>query len=215
MRAAICFTTLFALPLLALSAEPGKFNKVLAIGDAAPAWKALEGTDGKKHSLADLKDKEIVVVVFTCNSCVVAEAYEDRIIAFAGKHAGPDSKVGFVAINVNTIKEDALPAMKAHAAKRKFNFTYLYDPTQQIARDYGAMYTPEFFVLDKNRKLIYTGAMDDKAPPGEAKFMHLENALAAALAGKPVAMSETSPAAGCRIRFNPKKEDCEPSEPQR
>jgi peroxiredoxin len=204
-------------PLLALSlftilsvptnAAPGKFNKVLGIGDKAPAWENLEGTDGKKHSLADLKDKDLVVVVFTCNSCLVATAYEDRIIAFAESYAKPDAKVGLVAINVNTGKDDALPAMKMRAEKKKFSFPYLFDPTQEIARKYGAMYTPEFFVLDKDRKVVYTGSMDDKAPPGEPRATYLEQAVKAALAGKPAEMGETSAAAGCRIKFNPKKED--------
>src|SRR6266700_3078714 len=95
-----------ALFTVALSspAPAGKFNKVLSIGDAAPAWDGLPGTDGKEHALADFKDKE--VVVFTCNSCIVAEGYEERIIAFAKANAASDGKVGVVAINVNTAKED-------------------------------------------------------------------------------------------------------------
>jgi peroxiredoxin len=205
-------TSLLALSLLAMfsvttTAGPGKYNKVLGIGDKAPAWENLEGTDGKKHSLTDLEDKDVVVVVFTCNSCLVAAGYEDRIIAFAGTYAKPEAKVGFVAINVNTGKDDALPAMKTRAEKKKFNFTYLFDPTQEIARKYGAMFTPEFFVLDKNRKVVYTGSMDDKAPPGEPKAFYLEPAVKAALAGKPAEMGETSPAAGCKIKFNPKKDE--------
>jgi peroxiredoxin len=190
-----------------LGAAPGKFNKVLTVGDPAPAWENLEGTDGKKHSLADLKDKAVVVVVFTCNSCPVAQDYEPRLIAFAEKHCGPESRVALVAINVNTNKDDALPAMKVRAEKRKYNFPYLYDPSQQIARQYGAMFTPEFFVLDKNRKVVYTGAMDDKAPPGEPKTLYLEAAVAAALAGRPASPGETSAAAGCKIKFNPKKDE--------
>ena len=113
--------------------------------------------------------------------------------------------MALVAVNVNTGKADALPAMKERAAKKKFNFAYLYDPTQQIARKYGALYTPEFFVLDKQRKVLYTGAMDDKAPPGAAKAHHLEAAVTAALAGKPVEVKETTAAAGCRIKFDPKR----------
>jgi peroxiredoxin len=203
---------LLALPLVATlgsapAAAPGKFNKVLTVGDAAPAWENLDGTDGKKHSLADLKNKAVVVVVFTCNSCPVAQDYEARLLAFAEKHARPDSPVAVVAINVNTTKEDALPAMKARAEKRKYNFPYLYDPSQQIARKYGAMFTPEFFVLDKHRKVVYTGAMDDKAPPGEPTQRYLEAAVAAALAGQPADPGETSAAAGCRIKYNPKKDD--------
>ena len=189
------------------AAGPGKFNKVIAPGDAAPAWENLEGTDGKKHSLADLKDKDVVVVVFTCNSCACAKDYEPRIVEFVEKNAKPDSKVGFVAINVNTGKDDALPAMKARAEKQKFNFTYLYDPTQEIARKYGATFTPEFFVLNKDRKVVYTGAMDDKSPPAEPRLAYLGAAVTFTLAGEKVAITETSAAAGCRIKYNPKKDD--------
>jgi len=208
----IRLASLLALPLFAILstptiAAPGKFNKVLGLGDKAPAWENLDGTDGKKHSLADLKDKDVIIVVFTCNSCPVAAGYEDRIIAFAESYAKPDSKVGLVAINVNTGKDDALPAMKTRAEKKKFNFPYLFDPSQEIARKYGAMFTPEFFVLDKDRKVVYTGSMDDKAPPGEPKATYLEEAVKAALAGNPAVMGETSAAAGCKIRFNVKKED--------
>jgi peroxiredoxin len=204
---------LLAVPLLAAllspaAAGPGKYNKVLAPGDMAPAWENLEGTDGKKHSLTDFKDKDFVIVAFTCNSCPVASDYEPRILAFVDKYAGKqDSKVAFVAINVNTAKVDAMPAMKERAQKKKFSFAYLYDPTQEIAKKYGAMFTPEFFVLDKDRKVIYTGAMDDKIPPTEPKAAYLEDALKAALAGKTIGKGETSAAAGCKIRFNPKKDD--------
>ena len=197
-----------ALSVLAASlpARAGEFNKVLAVGDAAPAWVDLEGTDGKKHALADLKGKDAVVVVFTCNSCPVAAGYEDRIIAFADAHGGADSKVAVVAINVNTVKDDQLPEMKKRAAKKKFSFPYLYDPTQEIARKYGANYTPEFFVLNKERKVAYLGAMDDKSPPTPATQNLLESAVRAALDGKPAAPAETL-ARGCRIRFNAKKDD--------
>lgn len=188
-------------------AGPGKFNKVLAPGDKAPAWEALEGTDGKKHSLGDLKDKDVVVVVFTCNSCPTARGYEERIAAFASTHAGSDAKVAVVAINVNTGKEDALPAMKVRAEKQKFPFAYLYDPSQDVARKYGATFTPEFFVLGKDRTVLYTGAFDDKSPPAEPTVKHLEDAVKAALAGKKVETTETSAAAGCRIKFNAKKDD--------
>jgi peroxiredoxin len=208
-----CIVSLINFSLLLISttttaAGPGKFNKVLAPGDRAPAWENLEGTDGKKHSLADLKAKDLVVVVFTCNSCPVAEAYEPRIIDFAEKFASkPESRVAVVAINVNTNKDDALPAMKVRAEKRKFNFTYLYDPSQEIARKYGAMFTPEFFVLDKDRKVVYSGAIDNRAPPGEPRAVYLAPAVEAALAGKKVEMSETSAAAGCKIKFNAKRDD--------
>lgn len=201
--------TVFALAVLftATSFAPaGKFNKTLSVGDAAPAWDGLEGTDGKKHALADLKDKDVIVVVFTCNSCPVAVGYEARLLDFASKHAAADSKVAVVAINVNTIKEDALPAMKERATKKKYSFPYLYDPSQQIAKKYGTDYTPEFFVLDKERKVVYLGAMDDKSPPAEATTSYLEEAVKAALEGKKAATGE-SLARGCRIRWDRKKDD--------
>jgi peroxiredoxin len=199
-------TTLAAVLAAAAPAPAGEFNKVLSPGDAAPAWEGLEGTDGRKHSLADLKGKDVVVVVFTCNSCPVAVGYEDRIVAFANKHAAADSKVAVVAINVNTLKEDQLPEMRKRAEKKKFPFAYLYDPSQEIAKKYGANYTPEFFVLDRDRKVAYLGAMDDKSPPAAATASFLEDAVAAALAGKKLATGETL-ARGCRIRFNKKADD--------
>lgn len=196
----------FVLLLALVSVSPvfaGEFNKKLNIGDAAPAWKNLPGVDGKKHSLADVKDRDFVVVIFTCNSCACSEEYEDRIVDFTKKYA---DKVAVVAINVNTIAEDKLDAMKKKATKKKFTFPYLYDETQQIAKDYGAVYTPEFFVLNKERKISYMGAMDDKTNVTEVKDKYLESAVDAVLAGKPVSKSET-PARGCLIRFKRTRAD--------
>jgi peroxiredoxin len=190
-----------ALAVLAvISASAGQFNDIMSVGDAAPAWVDLPGVDGKKHSLADLKDKQVVVVVFTCNSCPVAVDYEDRIIAFVKKHAGDVSKVAVVAINVNRIPEDRLDKMKERAADKKFTFPYLYDESQKIAKAYGATYTPEFFVLDKDRKVVYMGAMDDKGPPAEAIKLFLEDAVTAALKGEKPATAETL-ARGCKVRY--------------
>ena len=193
---------LLLLPAVAL-AGPGKFNKVLAPGDAAPAWEKLAGTDGKEHALADLKDTPVVVVVFTCNTCPVAVGYEDRLAAFAKAHP----KVAVVAVDSNTGKDDSLDEMTKRAKKKEFPFPYLADPDGDLARRYGAAYTPEFFVLDAKRKVLYAGAMDDKAPPGEPKVNHLEAAVAAALDGKTPDTAETSAAAGCRIKLKAKKDD--------
>lgn len=207
MFRAFLVLSLLALASLPGTAKPGKFNKVLAPGDAAPAWENLKGTDGRAHSLADLKDKEVVVVVFTCNTCPVAVEYEDRLIAFAKVYAGEGSKVAVVAINPNTGKDDALEAMTARAKKKGFPFAYLTDTTQDVTRAYGAMYTPEVFVLNKDRKVVYTGAVDDKLPPGEPTAKYLEAAVTAVLAGKPIAATESSAAAGCKIKIAPKRRD--------
>lgn len=178
-------------------ASAAEYNPALNIGDAAPAWKNLPGTDGATHSLDDLKDKKLVVVVFTCNSCPVAADYEDRIIALAKKYA---DKATFVAINVNRIAEDSLPKMQERARDKGYPFAYLYDETQQIAKDYGATFTPEFFVLGPDRKIVYMGGMDDNSDASAVKNNYLEPAIEAALAGEAPATKETV-ARGCRIRY--------------
>jgi peroxiredoxin len=178
----------------------GEFNSVLNLGDPAPAWTNLAGVDGKKHSLADLKDKGIVVVVFTCNSCPIASDYEDRIIAFAKKFAGPDKPTAVVAINVNTVEEDRLPKMKERAESKGFPYPYLFDPTQKIAKLYGAVFTPEFFVLDKERKVAYMGAFDDNEEPTKVRRHLVEEAVEAVLSGHKPAKGETI-AHGCLIRY--------------
>jgi peroxiredoxin len=196
--------TIVALGILFTPSFAGEFNKKLSVGDPAPAWSDLPGTDGKKHSQSDLKDKSVIVVVFTCNSCPVAESYEDRIIEFAKKHATADSTVAVVAVNVNSIEEDRLPKMQERAKEKGFPFLYLFDESQRIARDFGAMYTPEFFVIDKDRKIAYMGAMDDKGPPAAAGKSFLADAVDAVLAGKKPPIGETL-ARGCRIRYDRKR----------
>src|SRR5438477_9150452 len=98
--------------VLALTGTPyvlsGRFNKQLSIGDAAPDWKNLEGADGQKYSLGDLKDKQVIVVCFTCNTCPYAVDYEDRLIALAKKFAAEGCKCALVAINANKVKDDLL-----------------------------------------------------------------------------------------------------------
>jgi peroxiredoxin len=192
--------TVAAAALMAASAQAGKYNDVLNIGDDAPAWVDLPGVDGKKHSLADLKDKQVVVVVFTCNGCPVATDYEDRIMAFARKHASPESSVALVAICVSRKPEDGLDKMKERAGERGFRFAYLFDESQKIGKSYGASYTPEFFVLDRQRKIAYMGAMDDHSPPAAPKANYLESTVEALIRGDKVATPETL-ARGCRVRY--------------
>jgi peroxiredoxin len=184
--------------------QAGEFNKTRSIGDPAPAWKDLPGVDGKTHSLSDLKDKEFVVVCFTCNSCACSVEYEDRIIDFAKKY---ETKATFVAINVNTIADDKMDAMKKKAEKKGFKFAYLYDESQKIAKEYGAVYTPEFFVLNNQRKIVYMGSMDDKTNPAMVKEKYLEAALDALLKGEKPAKAETIAARGCRIRYKRDREE--------
>lgn len=127
----------------------------LKIGDPAPKFSGLECADGKSISFDDLKNKDVIVICTTCNHCPYAKGVEDRLIEFNKKFCGNDSKVAFVAINVNTSDDDKLDKMKERAKSKGFNFAYAYDPTQKIARDLGAEKTPEFFVFNKeDRKSV-------------------------------------------------------------
>ena len=173
-----CFLLALLFAIVAPGARAGQYNPKLDVGDPAPAWKGLPGADGKPHSLADLKNARLVLVVFTCNSCDVATSYEDRIIAFAKKHK---SNVAVVAINVSTKPADALPLMQERAKEKKFPYPYLFDKSQEIGRAYGANYTPEFFLLDADRKIAYIGALDDNGDADKVKQNYVEQAVAAAL----------------------------------
>jgi peroxiredoxin len=176
----------------------------LKIGDAAPKFSGLESADGKSCSFDDMKNKDVLVVCITCNHCPVAVGAEDRLIAFNKKFCGKDSKVGFVAINVNNGEADKLDKMKERAKAKGFNFTYAYDPSQKIAKDLGAKVTPEFFVFNKERRLVYTGAIDDGNMKGEnVTKKYLEDAVSAALKGETPKVQETK-ANGCGIQFDSK-----------
>jgi peroxiredoxin len=187
--------------LLSGLCSAGQYNEVLSIGDKAPPWTDLPGVDDRTHSLSDLADHEVVVVVFTCNSCPYAVDYEDRLLALHERFIRSGKRAALVAINVNKIPEDALPAMKQRAAAKGFPFPYLYDESQKIARDYGATRTPEFFVLNQERRVVYMGAMDDNSDSSKVTKSYVPEAVEAALRGKPAEPAETPPV-GCAIRFD-------------
>ncbi len=193
-----CFLLVMVLSLSLRLLEAGQFNQVLEIGDPAPAWTDLPGVDDAKHSLADLQDKQIVVVAFTCNSCPYAVDVEDRMIALQKKYA--DQGVAVIAINVNKVDEDLLPAMKAKSDSKDFPFSYLFDESQKIARDYGAVYTPEFYVLDRQRRVVYMGAMDDSPDGKQITKRYVEQAIEATLSNETPQVAETPPI-GCGVRY--------------
>lgn len=186
----------------ALKAE----DKQLKLGGPCPNFQALEGTDGKSYSLADFQNKDVLVICVTCNHCPYAVALEDRNVAFAKKYCGPDSKVGFIAVCVNKEDADTLPKLKERAKEKGFTFPYVSDPSQQLGRQLGAVRTPEYFVFDKNRKLVYHGALDDQQrtqQPGEVKDAYLVLAVEAALKGETPVKAETQ-ATGCGIQYSSK-----------
>lgn len=166
----------------------------LAVGSEAPSFKATS-VEGKEVTLDSVKDADIVVVVFTCNTCPVAVAYEDRFIEFNKKYK--DKKVAFVAIN-NSTGED-VEAMQQRAEEKGLNYTYAYDGSGDSARAYGAKVTPHCFVLDKNRKLVYKGSFDD-AWNGEPETSYVSSVVGSLLEGEAPKHSETKPV-GCGIKL--------------
>jgi peroxiredoxin len=170
----------------------------LKVGDAAPAWSGIVGIDDQKHGLADYKDAKLVVLVFTCNHCPVAVAYEDRLVALQKDYK--DKGVTLVAVNVNNLPADKLDKMKERAKAKGFNFPYLYDESQKIGKDYGAEVTPHVFVLDGKRKIAYVGAVDDKQNVDAVKKHSLRDALDALLTGKEPPEPVTKHF-GCSIKY--------------
>ncbi len=204
IKAAACFVVGAAILLSAsiLSAAKfntaAKFNKVLDIGKPAPAWSELLGVDGKRHSLGDLKDAKLVVVVFACNHCPVVKTYERRLIRFVDDYR--DKGVEFVAISVSRQASDQLPQMKTRASDSGFNFPYLIDPSQKIAKAYGATCTPHVFVLDQQRRIAYMGKIDDHLDDSKVTERFLRDAVDAVLAGKSPDVAETRQV-GCDIEY--------------
>lgn len=182
--------------------QAGQYNAVLSIGDQAPKWSELDGVDGKRHSSQDLAGAKSVVVAFTCNSCPYARDVEQRLIELTKEFT--ESEMRLVAINVNVIKDDSLEAMKERSKAQGFTFPYLHDPSQKIAKEFGAIKTPEFFVLNDSGKVVYMGSLDD-SPDGKAvNKRYVADAIRAVLGGNKPETTETVPI-GCRVRYTSAK----------
>lgn len=180
------------------SATPTSQAPSEPIGEPAPAFEGLTGVDDQKHSLKDYADAKAIAIVFTCNSCPVAVAYEDRLIALQNDYA--DKGVQLVAINVNNAERDRLPAMKERAEEKGFNFPYLYDPSQKVGRDYAATVTPHIFLLDEQRRLAYVGAIDDNQDEAKVTEQYLRDAIDSVLAGNTPETATAKPF-GCGIKY--------------
>ncbi len=184
--------------------------KPLAIGAAAPDF-LLKDIDGKMRNLKSFAAAEILVVLFTCNHCPTAQAYEDRIISFVNDYKSKNVKL--IAISPNSDKSvrfdemgytdlsDSYAEMVIRAKDKKYNFSYLYDgATQVTSRLYGAIATPHVFVFDKSRKLKYQGRIDDDEHIGREKVHNLRDAVDAILANKPVDPATTK-VFGCSVKW--------------
>ena len=173
------------------------------IGDFATDF-SLENIDGKMVSLSDFKKAEGFIVVFTCNTCPYAVAYEDRIEALNQKYA--DKGFPVIAImpnNTDVMPGDNMEAMRERAKSKGFSFPYLLDKGQQIYPQYGATKTPHIYLLQKTEKgneVKYIGAIDDNYQDAEAvKVKYVEDAVDALLEGKAIIVTETK-AIGCSIK---------------
>lgn len=198
------FLSLAVLALVASPAlaGPGKFNKVVAPGDKAPTFSGIPAVlDGQDASLtlSDLKE-DVIVLVFLNNECPYVTAVEDRLIDFANDYKGKSVKL--VGVSVVDSPRHRLADIKAYSKKRGENFVYGYDESQAIGRAYGASNTPQFFVLDKDRVIRYTGAMDDSPMNGDtAKKHYVRDAVNALLKGEAPAVAETR-AIGCGVHYS-------------
>ncbi|HWP40904.1 MAG TPA: thioredoxin family protein [Tepidisphaeraceae bacterium] len=184
----------------------------LQIGQTAPDFR-LPGVDDKVYSLEDFKQARILVVVFSCNHCPYVHGSEKRMKKFYADYA--PRGVAMVLINSNETENhptDSFEHMKQRARELKYPFPYLRDETQDVARAYGALRTPHFYVFDEQRKLRYTGRMDDNPRnPGLERTHELRDAVEALLAGKQPPVTVTNPI-GCNIKWKGKPEKWMPPE---
>jgi len=173
----------------------------LTIGQKAPDFQ-LPGVDGKTYSLAGFKDAKVLVVLFSCNHCPYVIGSEDRINKFYADYA--PKGVALVAINSNETQNhptDSFDHMVQRAKEKNFKYPYLRDETQKIALAYGALRTPHFYLFDADRRLRYTGRMDDNPrEPGKEKTHELRDAIETLLAGKKPSVERTNPI-GCNVKW--------------
>jgi peroxiredoxin len=184
----------------------------LQIGQRAPDFD-LPGVDGKTYSLHSCKDAKLLVVVFSCNHCPYVIGVEDRMNQFYADYA--PRGVAMIAINSNETEghpTDSFEHMQQRAKEKGFKFAYVRDDTQEIARAYGALRTPHFYLFDQVRKLRYTGRMDDNPrTPGSEKTHELRDAVDALLSGKNPPIELTNPI-GCNVKWKGKERHWMPPE---
>ena len=184
----------------------------LEIGQPAPDFN-LCGIDGTACSLAGFADAAVLVVVFSCNHCPYVVGSEDRMVALSREYA--PRGVAMIAINSNETENhptDSFVHMVQRAREKGFPFPYVRDESQEVARAYGALRTPHFFVLDRQRRLRYTGRMDDNPrQPGKQTTHELRDALDALLAGRQPPVAITNPI-GCNVKWKGQPEHWMPPE---
>lgn len=186
----------------------GRYNSVMSIGDPLPEFEALPSTSGAEVSKSQITE-EVVVIVSLANHCPWVRGMDPGLVALAESFQG--QPVRFIGLSVNHREDDRLPAMREHAAKNGYAFDYLFDESQNLGRALGATRTPEYFVFDQDRRLVYTGLLHDSPAKqdrdgerrhinGEPTQFYVRDAIAATLAGQPVSPAETR-AHGCSVKY--------------
>jgi peroxiredoxin len=196
-----CRTSIVLL-LLCLLANSGAeaVDEGFSLGDTLPAFSQLVAVDGTEWSTDQFAKSEVLIIAFTCNRCPYAVDYEARLNLLHKQYGDSKSPVKLLVINSNYGPDESLKRMASRAKELHFEFTYVKDGDQSVARRMGAIYTPEFFVFDQDRRLVYKGALDDATNAVEVKTHYINDAVAAVLAGTPIKTAEAG-ARGCTIRF--------------
>lgn len=173
----------------------------IELGSKAPDF-SLKATDGNTYSLNDFADTKILIIFFTCNHCPYVIGSDEITRQTAEKFVSQGVKfVGINSNSPNTYEEDSFENMIKRMEQHRFPWLYLYDDTQNIARAYGALRTPHFFVFDQKRKLVYTGrGVDNPRDTSKMTINDLENALEELLAGREITTPVTNPI-GCNVKW--------------
>jgi thiol-disulfide isomerase/thioredoxin len=195
---------LAALALIASPALAGKYNKVINIGDKAPVIAGVPAVTGDKETtlnLADVKE-DVVVVVFLANHCPAVKAIEDRLVETVASYKGKNVKfLGVCCSDPSSYENDGIAGIKSAIKDGKYNLTYGYDEEGKVGKAYGATVTPQFFVLDKDRTVRYTGLLDNGGRD-ESKISkpYVKAAIDSVLANETVEVTETRQQ-GCGIPY--------------
>ena len=195
-------TTSIVLLLLCVLLNSGAeaVDEGFSLGDSLPVFSKLVAIDGTEWSTDQFARSEVLIIAFTCNRCPYAVDYEERLNLLNKQYGDSKSPVKLLVINSNYGPDESLERMARRTQEQHFEFTYLKDDDQVVARGLGAIYTPEFFVFDQDRRLVYKGALDDATNAAEVKTHYVNDAVAAVLAGTPIKTVEAG-ARGCTIRF--------------
>jgi len=178
-------------------------STMLALGTPAPDFNLPEVTTGQSVSLANFKGKQALLVMFICQHCPYVQHIKKELAKLGGDYAGKE--IGIVGISANDAEnypDDSPAELKKFAKAEGFAFPFLYDQTQQTAKTYTAACTPDFFLFDQNRKLVYRGQLDDSRPGNNKPVTgrDLRAAMDAVLAGTP-ANPNQAPSVGCNIKW--------------